>query len=61
MKWLYLIMCVIWIVLHYRSLHIYKSLQIHYSSEFGFALGTIIGAVLDGTAWYWMFKLLKLL
>ncbi len=61
MKWLYLMMCVVWIVLHYRSMHIYKSLTIRHSSEFGFALGTIIGAAIDGTAWYYMFKLFKLL
>lgn len=62
MKTVLLIICVIWIFLHYRTNHIYKSKYMGYSTtDIPFMLGTIVSAVSNGFAWYYIFKIMEII
>ena len=61
MKWFTLIICAIWIFLGEYSTHVYKSKCVPHKSEAGFALGSILVTIIDGIAWYWLFKMINLL
>lgn len=61
MKWFILIICTIYIFLGCYTKHIYKSRCFPHESEIGFALGSIFASITDGIAWYWLFKMIKLL
>ena len=56
-----LIICLIWLTLSNRAEHVYKSRCVPHSNELGFVIGSILCAILDGIAWYWLFKMIKLL
>ena len=61
MKWFTLIICAIWIFLEGYSTHVYKSKCVPHKSETGFAFGSILVTIIDGIAWYWLFKMINLL
>ena len=61
MNILLLIICLIWLTLSNRAKHVYKSMCIPHSNELAFVIGSIIGAIVDGIAWYLLFKMIKLL
>ena len=56
-----LIISLIWLTLSNRAKHVYKSRCVPHSNELAFVIGSILGAILDGIAWYWLFKMIKLL
>ena len=56
-----LIICLIWLILSNRAKHIYKSRCVPHSNELAFVIGSILGTILDGIAWYWLFKIIELL
>ena len=61
MKWFTLIICTIWILSGGYTKHVYKSKYVPHKSEAGFALGSILATIVDGIAWYWLFKMINLL
>jgi len=61
MKWFILIICTIWIFLGCYAKHVYKSKCVPHKSEFDFLLGSIFASIADGIAWYWLFKVIKML
>jgi len=61
MKWFILIICTIWIFLGCHANHVYKSRCVPHKSEIGFSLGSIFASITDGIAWYWLFKVIKML
>lgn len=61
MKWFTLIICAIWILSKCYTTHVYKSKCVPHESETGFALGSILVTIIDGIAWYWLFKIINLL
>ena len=61
MKWFTLIICTIWILSGGYTKHIYKSKCVPHKNEIGFALGSILATIVDGIAWYWLFKMINLL
>ena len=61
MKWFTLIICTIWILSGGYTKHVYKSKCVPHKSEAGFALGSILATIVDGIAWYWLFKMINLL
>lgn len=56
-----LIICLIWLTLSNRAKHVYKSMCIPHSNELAFVIGSILSVIFDGIAWYWLFKMIKLL
>jgi hypothetical protein len=61
MKWFILIICAIWILSGCYTTHVYKSKCVPHKSEIGFAIGSILVAIINGIAWYWLFKMINLL
>ena len=62
-----LIICVIVLFCYYRTAHIYK-LDIYKSehtgisvNNIGFILGTIVTALINGFAWYYIFKMMTII
>ena len=62
MKYLAIIICVIWLALHYYAHHIYKlkAWKVKECDNIGWVLGSIVGALTDAFAWYWVYKLIEL-
>ena len=62
MKIVILIACVILLFCYYRASHIYKSEIIGISKyNIGFIIGTILTAVINGFAWYYIFKMMTII
>ena len=61
MDWLIFMACGIWIILSSLSKHAYKSECVPHTSEFGFFMGSVAGTILDGIAWYYLFKSVSIL
>lgn len=61
MKFILFAICIIYLLLRYRASHFYKSQCVKHTSEVGFALGTILSALIDGFVWYGILKLTDLL
>ena len=62
MKIVILIACVIVLFCFYRTQHMYKSDRTGISKyNIGFILGTIITALINGFAWYYIFKMMTII
>jgi len=62
MKIAILIVCVILLFCFYRTQHIYKSEYTGISKyNIGFIFGTIVTAVINGFAWYYIFKMMEII
>lgn len=62
MKIVILIVCVILLFCFYRTQHIYKSEHTGISANnIGFILGTIVTALINGFAWYYIFKIMTII
>jgi hypothetical protein len=62
MKIVILIVCVILLFCSYRTQHMYKSEHVGISANnIGFILGTIVTALINGFAWYYIFKMMTII
>jgi hypothetical protein len=62
MKIVILIVCVIVLFCYYRAAHIIKSDYTGISANnIGFILGTILTALINGFAWYYIFKMITII
>ena len=61
MKWIIISICLVYIILSQRAKHVYKSKLVRHTSETGFALGSIFGAIIDALAYYWLFKCIEII
>ena len=62
MKAIVLTICVILLFCFYRTQHIYKSEHTGISKyNIGFIVGTIITALINGFAWYYIFKIITII
>jgi hypothetical protein len=61
MDWLILIVSELFIFLSSYSKYVYKSKCVPHTSEFGFIMGSVAGTILDGIAWYYLFKSVSIL
>ena len=57
-----LIVCVIVLFCYYITAHMYKSEHTGISANnIGFILGTIVTALINGFAWYYIFKMMTII
>lgn len=58
MKYFVIVICVIWLALHYHAHHVYKT-KVRDKDKYslGWLLGSVIGMITDALAWYWLFRL----
>ena len=62
MKIVILIVCVILLFCSYRTQHIYKSEHTGISKyNIGFIFGTIVTAAINGFAWHYIFKMMRII
>ena len=61
MKWIIISICLAHIILSQRAKHVYKSKLVPHTSETGFALGSIFGAITDALAYYWLFRCIEII
>ena len=61
MKWIIISICLVFINLSQRAKHVYKSRLVPHSSETGFVLGSIFGAIIDALAYYWLFMCIEII
>lgn len=61
MKWIIISICLVYIILSQRAKHVYKSKLVPHTSETGFLLGSIFGAIIDALAYYWLFKCIEII
>lgn len=61
MKWAILIACAVFLFLAGRAKHIYKSECVPHNNKFGFMLGSVCSYMMEGAAWYGLFKCMSLI
>ena len=61
MKWIIIGICLVYIILSQRAKHVYKSKLVPHTSETGFVLGSIVGAITEALAYYGLFKCIKII
>ncbi len=61
MEWIIISICLAYIILSERAKHVYKSKIVPHTSETGFVLGSIFGAIMDALAYYLLFRCIEII